>query len=80
MIEELADWGGGGGEVVAPNEKILIVTGSFHTTESSIEVVTCLLHIWEGQSLFLNSTCSVGKGSHLPLLISHRGCGLVNCK
>jgi len=79
MIEELADWGGGGGEVVAPNEKILIVTGSFHTTESSI-VATCLLHIWEGQSLSLNSTCSVDKGSHLPLLISHREFVLVNRK
>jgi len=45
MIEELADWGGG---AVAPKEKILILTGGFHT----IEVAICLLHIWEGQSFF----------------------------
>ena len=54
-------------------KEIVIVTGSFHTTEGSIEVVTCLLRIWEGQGLFLFMTPALWtKSPHLPLLISHR--------
>jgi len=51
----------------------VIVTGSFHITEGSIEVVTCMLCIWDGHGLFLFMAPALWtKAPHLPLLISHR--------